>query len=359
MPLEARAENAMSGIVLLDLFTMMSQKECAKRGLPRGSLFVAPETSKNLQHAAMGIISVTLSKTADGCPWASGDQRLSELSIEQHVGRLRTQSTSAQLTARSYWTASARDMLRSHKRRKPAMLSRPPPESDGHLKPDEFYVASERAYRASLRLAGWCAGVTPESLHEAYTQWCKSKGFQQEVPLLGDEEEFQLDEEENTDGATSFLENIRAEAAMEAELPEDGPDDDALAFEDHLLAKLPEAQLLKELFAEKRADGSVEPEVPHESPKKGACSGESGMAKTLLHALWCLGSNASDAEVLDSIWRLTMYLRHWKKGCDRTWIADPRASRRKSKKLNWHQCLGMSGSGRDWEWLEIASRDTA
>ena len=89
MPLEMRAENCLCGVMLLDLFQMISNQESSRRGLPRGSLFLAAETVKNLQHSAMGVISVALSKSTEGSPWTRGEQRLSELGIEQHFGRLR------------------------------------------------------------------------------------------------------------------------------------------------------------------------------------------------------------------------------------------------------------------------------
>ena len=100
MPLEMRAENGLCGLMLIEVFQMLSNQESTRRGLPRGSLFLAAETVRNLQHAAMGVISVTVSKSTEGSPWERGGQRLSELAIEQHFGRLRTQSPSAQLTAR-------------------------------------------------------------------------------------------------------------------------------------------------------------------------------------------------------------------------------------------------------------------
>eukprot|EP00435_Cladocopium_sp_Y103_P019204 s3146_g4.t1 len=340
MPLEMRAENAMSGLVLLDVFQMLSNQEAARRGLPRGSLFLANETVRNLQHAAMGVLSVTLSKSTEGSPWSRGEHRLSELPIEMHFGRLRTQSPSAQLTAKSYWTACARDMMRSSRQPKPASHSRPPPEDEKPLSADEFFVASERAYRSSIRFAAYCAGSTMDSLDEMYREWCNQHGFDKEGPLLGDEFDMDLDVPlEKAKSASTFLEGIRTDAAMEEELPDPVPGDEVP--KDFELKNVPDSEMLQDLFSAKpEQQVSEEDRVPPESPSKGACSG--GLGKTLHHSLWCLGQTSSDAEIFDSIWRLVMYLRHWHKGCDRTWISDPRTCRKKSSGLNWYQLLGSS-----------------
>ena len=53
-----------------------------------------------------------------------GDHRLSELGIEHHFGRLRSQSSTAQLSTRGYWQSSARDMLKRARRTKPAAATR-------------------------------------------------------------------------------------------------------------------------------------------------------------------------------------------------------------------------------------------
>lgn len=318
---------------------MLSNQESTRRGLPRGSLFLAAETVRNLQHAAMGVISVTVSKSTEGSPWERGGQRLSELAIEQHFGRLRTQSPSAQLTAKAYWTACARDMLRSARQPKPAGHSRPPPENMEPLTADEFYVASERAYRSALRFAAYCAGSTIESLEQTYLEWCNQKGFDKEGPLLGDEHDMDLDGPvESGNSASTFLDEICTDAAMEGDLPEELPTSEVQ--EDFELKNVPDSELLKDLFSAKPASDDREPEVPQESPSKGSCSG--GLGKTLHHSLWCLGQHATNAEIFDSVWRLVMYLRHWQKGSDRTWISDPRTSRRKSSGLNWYQLLGSS-----------------
>ena len=353
MSLENRAENAMTGIVLLEMFQMVSHQECHKRGLPRGSLFLAPETTRNLIHSALGVLQIVLTKSKEGSPWAFGNHRVTELPTEQWFGRIRTQSASAQHSARSYWTASARDMMRSQRRTKSAKELRPPSGCLSPLSPDLFHNASDRAYRSAARLAAWASKVTLESLNAQYKSWCAQAGYNQEGPLLGDEEEelglLELEARKSSGkeskGAThDFLEHMRSEAGMDCELPEEDQTQELEASLKLDLGEVPDAEQLYELLtAVPEKDDAAEEEIPAESPEKGCCGGQSGLAKTLHHALWTLGPKASDAEIFDSIFRLIMYLRHWKKGCDRGWIADPRTSRRKSANLNWYQWLGFVG----------------
>lgn len=171
MALSDRVLNALTGFALIDLFRLLSDKECARRGLPKGALFLAPETARNLQHSALAVVSVGLTKSSEGCYWSNGHQRLSELPVECHFGRLRTQSSSAQLSARSFWSASARDMLRSSSRKQ---VGDPPVQKKiDPLTEEEFLVVSNKALRSALRLAAWCQNCSVSSLSETYDQWCK------------------------------------------------------------------------------------------------------------------------------------------------------------------------------------------
>lgn len=77
--------------------------------------FLAAETGRNLQAVSLGVLAVCLSKDRIGDPWKHGHCRLTELPIEEYFGSLRVQSTSAQLTARSFWRACARQMLRQQR----------------------------------------------------------------------------------------------------------------------------------------------------------------------------------------------------------------------------------------------------
>ena len=72
MSVADRVCNVLSGFALLDLLKITAELECSRRSLPRGSLWLAPETHRNLQHCALGLLSVCLSKQPKGSPWLSG-----------------------------------------------------------------------------------------------------------------------------------------------------------------------------------------------------------------------------------------------------------------------------------------------
>lgn len=250
----------MCGFCLLDILQMLATKEAARRGLPKGSLFLAGQTVLNLQQAALGIVSVALTKDERGSPWSHGDQRLSELPTERHFGHLRSQSPTAQHTATSFWRASARKMMKS------LVANKAPTEKLPPLTPDQLYRASERAYGSALRLASFCQGASGESLHSMYTAYCSSGSLTEEEPLLGDEDEFieELEEDpmrDNVDETQTFLQGMQAEAAMQsAEAAEEDDDEEEGGpsaavppqqdrFEDPFLEEMPDGAILKELFS--------------------------------------------------------------------------------------------------------------
>ena len=338
MKMEDRVLNAMSGFVALDLFRLVADSQCAKAGLPKGSFFLAAEIARNLQHCVLGLLQVCVSKSAHGCPFRHGYGRLSEISIEQWFGRLRTQSTSAELSTRSFWNAAARDMLKCRYKNKDQ--TSPPEDLLEPISAAEFYQASEKAFKAALRLVSWCAGITPESLQNTYDNWCTSGMHRQDGPLLGDEyDDYETSAPEGpkskAEQTKSTLKHIVDEATLQ-ENEEDAPED-ADAEPDlmsHDLRGFPDGEDLQKLLQDTLADddsGNVN------SEEGGA---PDGVPRNLHHALWTMGPRSTDTEVLDSLWRLTMALRHWSGGSDRQWIANPRNCRRKSGKLNWHQYPG-------------------
>ena len=113
--MKERCEIALSGFVAVDVYRLVADSECARRKLPKGSMFMASQTSSSLQLSALSAAIVTLTKEATWDPWRVGHGRASELSIEQHFGFLRQQSSNSQLSARGYWQASARQTLRMNK----------------------------------------------------------------------------------------------------------------------------------------------------------------------------------------------------------------------------------------------------
>ena len=139
MSLENRVENALTGFCLLDMFQMLAVAEAKRRGFPKGSLFLAGQTVLNLQQSALAIVAVGLTKDEHGSPWSKGDHRMTELPVERHFGHLRSQSSNAQLNARSFWRASAKHMMKSLVNFKPG---RPSSESVPPLSNSEFLSIS-------------------------------------------------------------------------------------------------------------------------------------------------------------------------------------------------------------------------
>lgn len=115
MSLKERCETALTGFVAMDLFRMVSDGICHERKLPKGSLFMANQTSANLQLASLTAALICLTKEDSWDAFRTGHGRLSEASIEQFFGQIRQQSQNSQHSCRSYFLASARQTLRMHK----------------------------------------------------------------------------------------------------------------------------------------------------------------------------------------------------------------------------------------------------
>lgn len=330
MSVANRVHNALTGYVLLDVFKHLADLKCRRDGYPKGALFLAAETMKNLQFVAMGVVSVCLTKPASGDPWIRGHQRLTELAVEEHFGSLRVQQTSAQLTARTYWRASARTMIRAHKNAKPLEA---PTDEVKPLPSRELMPVSKRAFQAAMQLAAYCCNTSPTSVEESYRQWCADQGFDLPDQELGDEDDdFDLGSAETKDPAAEDQEIIQGLAENSAVLddalaPGDRPDQEEdeedgkqLPVE---LRGLPDASILAELF-------NVPEDGDHEQCAGDPCN--------LSEALQGLPMACPSIDLFDRLWRLLMYLRHWKGGGDGHWIRNPHATRVKSKNLNWQQC---------------------
>ena len=166
MAVRDRVENALTGYVLLDLFRLLSSKECRLRGLPAGSLWLAAQTHKNMQVVVMGFIQALLSKDPVGDPFQNSHHRWTELPIEMWFGRLRQRAPGCQFNSKQYWSQSAAEMMRQLR------LGVGPSDSSILAPPTdkEFKDASVRALKSAVELASWCAGVTEASLHQAYSE---------------------------------------------------------------------------------------------------------------------------------------------------------------------------------------------
>ena len=74
-----RTELALAGFVLLDVFRMLSEERCDAMQLPKGSCFIASQTTQTLQSCALACVVIALSKPQCWNPWERGVARLSEL----------------------------------------------------------------------------------------------------------------------------------------------------------------------------------------------------------------------------------------------------------------------------------------
>ena len=110
-----RTELALAGFVLLDVFRMLSEERCDAMQLPKGSCFIASQTTQTLQSCALACVVIALSKPQCWNPWERGVARLSELPIEQAFGNLRAQSRNSQLSSRGFFQADARLALKAPK----------------------------------------------------------------------------------------------------------------------------------------------------------------------------------------------------------------------------------------------------
>ena len=113
LSLRQRCELAACGFVCCDLFRMLAALKCKELKPPKGSMFAAPQTIANIQAVALIVMAISCSKPESWTPWKRGNGRLSEISIEQFFGMVRSQSPNSQHTIRSYWQAAARCCLKT------------------------------------------------------------------------------------------------------------------------------------------------------------------------------------------------------------------------------------------------------
>ena len=366
MAMSDRLENCLTGYVLLDLFKILSHRECKARALPQGTLWMAPQTHRNLQYCVQGFIQACFAKDPVGNPWQS-HHRWTELPIELWFGRLRQRMPQATFNSKQYWAQAAKEMMREKKLGVGAT-------DDSILDPptdQEFFDASLRALKSAIKLAAWCGGVTEKSLHLAYTDQCATLTPTAEAnrPYHEWERDPKEDWEDADEGPedakkkwTSLLEHVRNEAAASLQAEDDqsqkdaknrdkqndqcnaenieqnqkdaenqekeneqlpSPVDEWTAF-----AEIPDGHYLKDICEADDEDGEV---VASEDEDRLLCN--------LRQALWS-AKDTSSTEIFDRLWRLAMYLRHWRGGQDQFWLRNPRSSRKKASTIHWYRCLG-------------------
>lgn len=124
--MQTRCENAVSGFVALDLFSILAAQRACQMRLPAGSTYMAQQTMQNLQCCALAAIVISVTTNEELGLWRHGNCRVSELAIEQYFGQLRQQSPTAQFGCRGFWQAGARSALHMSKQ-----LSRESPPKQG------------------------------------------------------------------------------------------------------------------------------------------------------------------------------------------------------------------------------------
>ena len=123
-----RCQAAVAGFCLLDIFQLLASAKAKRERLVSGSLFMARQTVQNLQACALSALIYTVTKPVEFGPFAHGTLRMSEQMIEGWFGTLRVQSQNAQLSARSYWQAAARRLLRQNQSLNKLKIPRASPE---------------------------------------------------------------------------------------------------------------------------------------------------------------------------------------------------------------------------------------
>lgn len=349
MELPVRCENAVTGFLVLDLYRLMADKLCTKRLLPKGSLWLAPQTHVNLQNIALGTISVCLSKDPEsGDYWKGGHCRMCELGVEEWFGILRSRSITSQLTSRAYWRSAAKEMIRcSQLTSRKAKIH----NDQTTIKPisdEEWVQITKRSLKAAIELVAWSSGVTPESLRSKYLAF---DGYQL-APSEVDPEllhEWERDEQETWEdemGAASKCEELlntvkagvqedhedetqEAEADQNAEASmDDGPVPSGTVGP--YLGNLPDADQVHELLTSK---GDASSPFCVEQPLVSDAPYQFTLAGALATSLEETGSR------FDALWRLCMYLRYWKQGGDQHWLKNPRACRRMARCSTWYRFL--------------------
>ena len=171
---------------------------------------------------------------------------------------------------------------------------------------------------------------------------CEAEG-----PLLGDEDDDDATAAEDADmadEASDFLKQMQSDASMVMDTQnagagdhEDGtgPEVDFALLD---LGSVPDKEELRQIFQE-----TVTAESPPHDIRENNVELPEEIPKNLHHAMLLLTSRSTEEEIFDALFRLTMYLRHWKGGCDRSFVKNPRITRTRSAELNWYQFLGFSG----------------
>ena len=109
LTLTERCELALTGWMVLDLWHLVAATKADELGIPRHKLVLAAQTRGNLQGVAQGVVTICASKEDAWDPWRE-PHGLSEVKIEHRFGHLRSQFAGGEMSARGYFSATARLM---------------------------------------------------------------------------------------------------------------------------------------------------------------------------------------------------------------------------------------------------------
>lgn len=335
-----RLELSLTGFLLQDLWALLASFREAKFKVKKGMYQLAPQTRVHLQSLALGVAVIASSTALETWnPWPR-DQVLSEIHIERTFGKYRSQSQSGELSARAYWSASAR-VLRQQAARFAAAKADAlaPPETMPIISPEEFKECSRRAWTSAMQLAAKCSNMetnaletmyrsdsTLETLAKADAQEAEADGLEDFEELCEDEEE--MNEQSNASGGqlSTLLEAIQDVAAQtlesaskdEAAEPKIQPRDKD--------ESLPDGQELSFLTNQTAQNGEKETSEFTNLTQKG-------FPKTLSGAL------SSGGSLWSKLWMLSVALRCGNSGMDAAFLRKAEVVRSRSRKLNWQQTL--------------------
>ena len=246
---------------------------------------------------------MALSKSRFGDPW-SGTNRLNEISVEEHFGRIRMSSANAQVTARSYWKAVAREsLLRRDKVQVPKPLVELPPLTD-----EEFAKVCDQAYSSALAFACKCSDVPVEKLEHMYKNACNGKELEISSLVVLEPNPVEADEEDMMHGDTraadelpeDILKTVQQDAASLEFAGEEeetntakAADEQAEEFDD--LRGIADFEDIR-AAATAADDPDTVPQVPLNK-----------LPTTLSEALEAVKNGRP---FWDSIWKLAVFLRH-------------------------------------------------
>ena len=150
-----RTENALACFLLLDLAELCASDMARQWGVPKGRLWLAPQTQQNLQELC-GCICIQTTTLEDGQLFAPF--RSTELVLEQWFGYLRGQFCSSQFRTRDFLHASSKKSFQTVTKlnKKGPKMSDKVTCASKVVSDSDFIECCERALTSSLRLMAVC-----------------------------------------------------------------------------------------------------------------------------------------------------------------------------------------------------------